>query len=351
MSKTGNTYTKQTVRFGVRLLCFLILTLSVLIYAMYVLTPKYEYGICSMNNFYAQPEDSIDVLAVGTSQLYAGINTNVLWARYGIAAYDLCSAEQPFWVSYYTIREALKTQHPQLILLDAKPASYLGSYSKHARVILSTYGIRGLDNRFGAILSSVKTVQDSVQYLLGLPAVHNNYEGITAEAFSYPVDNNGRGNTWKGYIETDKIQELNRPEYDENIEAKKINAREEEYARKIFELANENDIELMLIVMPYPDYATDQAYYKTLWEIAGEYGINVLDYNQPAYRNTIDEKYDFADYQHLSVRGSYNFSLRFGNELRKLITIQDRRKDEKYVSYDTCASIWYEKNPSFGTYP
>lgn len=87
--------------------------MALLAYAAYVLTPKYDYGICSMLNLYRQPENSVDVLAVGTSLFYAGINTNVLWDEYGIAAYNLCSAEQPFWVSYYTIREALKTQRPR----------------------------------------------------------------------------------------------------------------------------------------------------------------------------------------------------------------------------------------------
>ena len=208
MIKIKGQYAKQTVRFGVRLLCFLIITFLVLGYAMYVLTPKHDYGICAMNNLYAQAPDSIDVLAVGTSHLYAGINTNVLWSRFGIAAYDLCSAEQPFWISYYTIREALKTQHPKVILLDVKPASYIGSYTRHGRIILSSFGIRGIENRFGAIRSCVQTSWEAVQYILGISAVHSNYESVTLDDFRYPLDNSGRGSTWKGYIEMDKMESI-----------------------------------------------------------------------------------------------------------------------------------------------
>ena len=43
----------------------------ILSYALYVLTPKYDFGICSMMNLYAQPPNSIDVLAVGSSLLYS----------------------------------------------------------------------------------------------------------------------------------------------------------------------------------------------------------------------------------------------------------------------------------------
>ena len=147
-----------------------------------------------MINMYRQPEDSVDVLAVGTSLTYAGINTNVLWSEFGIASYNLCSAEQPFWVSYYTIKEVLKTQHPRVILLDAKPSIYERDYTKRGRTILSTYGIRGLENRMGAIMACVEK-DAAMGYILGLPEVHSNYERVKLNDFVFPPDNGG---PWTG---------------------------------------------------------------------------------------------------------------------------------------------------------
>ena len=351
MSKVRVINTKQTVRFGVRLLCFLILIGLILGYALYVLTPKYEYGVCPMNNLYAQPKDSVDVLAVGTSQIYSGINTNVLWSRYGITAYNLCSAEQTFWISYYVIKEALKMQHPKVILLDVKPASYIGSYSRHARVILSSFGIRGLDNRFGAIRSCVQTSEEAMDYILGIPAVHSNVEGLTAADFVYPLDNNGRGSSWKGYIETDGTNTFQRAAYDDTVEAKKLNARAEEYLRKTIEMVQEAGIELILIAMPYPDYTEDQPYQLPVWEIAEEYGVTVMDFNQKSLRGAVYDEYDFADYQHLNIRGSVNLSVRLGTELRRNYSLEDHRGDAYYESYDTCAKIWYDSHPDYGKYP
>ena len=110
----------------------------------------------------SQEKDTLDVIFLGSSHAYLGIQPMQLWEEYGIASYNLCSAEQPFWVSYYTIKEALKTQHPKVILLDAKPAIYTRDYSKRGRTILSTYGIKGMENRVGAILACVENVQDAV---------------------------------------------------------------------------------------------------------------------------------------------------------------------------------------------
>lgn len=347
MSERSVSRARQLAGFWLRFICFSALTVLLLAYASYVLTPKHDYGICSMMNLYRQPEDTVDVFAVGTSLAYAGVNTNVLWDEYGIAAYDLCSAEQPFWVSYYTIREALKTQHPQVILLDAKPSIYPRDYSKRGRTILSTFGIRGWDNRIGAILACVETPRDAFGYILGLPEVHSNYPRLEASDFPLPPDNGGRGPDWKGYIESDGIERHQRPSLTWNSVRRNMNEREEEYARKIFELAQREGIELMLIGLPNPDYANDHMYYNALWSVAEEYGISGVNYNDPSLRFGLRYSSDFADWQHLNVKGSVTFSRQLGADLKEWFDLPDRRGNARYASYDACAKAWFEKYPFF----
>ena len=55
---------------------------------------------------------------LGSSQLYADIAPAVLFSEYGITSYDFCANEQPLWISYYYIKEALKHQKPKAIVLD-----------------------------------------------------------------------------------------------------------------------------------------------------------------------------------------------------------------------------------------
>lgn len=347
MAERMNGRARRLALFFLRMACFIGIAVLLLGYATYVLTPKFDFGICSMMNLYAQPEESIDVLTVGTSLAYAGINTNVLWAEYGIASYNLCSAEQPFWVSYYTIREALKTQRPKAILLDAKPAIYTRDYTKRGRTILSTYGIRGLENRVGAMLACVEKPVDALGYILGLPEVHSNYEKIQVYDFVLPPDNGGRGSDWKGYIEMDEISRHQRPSVVWTNVKRNMNEREEEYARKIFELAKAEGIELLLVGLPNPDYANDHMYYNALWSIAEEYGIGGINYNDPDLRFGLRYSSDFADWQHLNVKGSMTFSRRLGADLRDLLALPDRRADAGYASYDACAEAWFARYPSF----
>ena len=64
MEKPTVSRRRELLCFWLRLICFALLTAAMLIYATYVLTPKHDYGICSMINLYRQEPDSIDVLAV-----------------------------------------------------------------------------------------------------------------------------------------------------------------------------------------------------------------------------------------------------------------------------------------------
>ncbi len=345
MSETTRPGKKSKALFFLRLVCFCLIAVLLTAYASYVLTPKNDYGICSMLNYYSQPENTIDVLAVGTSMFYAGINTNILWAEYGISSYDLCSAEQPFWVSYYTIQEALKTQSPKIILLDAKPAIYDADESKRGRIIMSTYGILGLENRFGAMLACVTDPVDAIGYMLALPQVHSNYQKVTAEDFLFPATNGGRGSDWKGYIEANETETHQRPSFVWTKMKRNMNSREEEYARKIFELVQEKGITLILVGMPNPDYAYDHMYYNALWEIAAEYGITGINYNDPEMRYGLRYTTHFADWQHLNVAGSIIFSRRLAEDLQKLVRLEDHRGDEAYDTYERCAQQWISQYP------
>ncbi len=351
MAKQALSHRRGLVFFGIRLVLFSFLAVLLIGYATYVLTPKNDYGICSMVNLYRQPEQSVDVLAVGTSMVYAGVNPNVLWADYGIAAYDLCSAEQPFWISYYVIREALKTQCPKVILLDAKPAVYTQEYSRRGRTILSTFGIRGMENRVGAILACVEQPSDALDYILGLPQVHSNYETVTWSDFAIPPSNGGRGENWKGFIEMDVVEHHQRPSMVWTDVKRSMSDKEEQYARKIFELCQEKGIQVLLIGLPNPDYAGDHMYYNALWALAEEYGVAGINYNDPNLRFGLRYSSDFADWQHLNVKGSITLSHKLGEDLLERFELPDHRDDPAYESYDLAAQAWFANLPAFESSP
>jgi len=330
-------------RFWLRLVCFVTITCMVLGLVCFILTPKYLYGICSMNNLYNQKRDSIDVLVLGTSLAYSGVNTNVLWAEYGIASYDLCSAEQPYWNSFYYLEETLKTQSPKLIVLDAKAASYPEDYTKRGRTVLNTYGIRSLCTRVRAITASTAP-EDRLSFLLAFPEIHGNYAGLGGDALRMPAEATAE---WKGFIGMEEHESHTRPSLVWTDTARPINARQQEYLEAIFDLAQTNGIPVLIVAFPYPDYASDHMFCNALWRIADRYGVPHLNYNDPAMRFGLAYTTDFADWQHLNTKGSVTFSRKLGADIQERFNIPDRRGDPAYASYDECLRQWLETWPDY----
>ena len=337
---------KMLLGFWLRLVVFALLLCVLLNYTVYVLTPKHDFGICPIINLYYQEDDTVDVLVLGTSCGYAGVNTNVLWEEYGIAAYNLCTAEQPYWISYYYLEEALKTQQPRLILLDAKASIYQDDYSKRGRTILATYGIRSFDTRMKAIAACVAD-EDFAGFALAFPELHSYYQKVETKNFAYPPDNSGRGTDWKGYIEMDVTEQHQRPSLVWTDIKKPLNARQQEYFEKTLALAKEHGIPVMLVGFPNPDYANDHMYYNSLWNVAAQYGVEGMNYNDPDLRVRLAYSSDFADWQHLNVKGSVTFSRRLGSDLKQMYELPDRRGEVAYATWQQCSDDWYAKYPDY----
>ena len=112
-----------------------------------ILEYKSPHGINQARAFYAQPKNSIDVLALGTSHVHCGINTGVLWEDYGIAAYDFSAAEQPVWVTYYYLKEAYKYQSPKVVVLDLFGLARFNEDYHYSWIEESIYGLRYSQNK------------------------------------------------------------------------------------------------------------------------------------------------------------------------------------------------------------
>lgn len=340
-------YRKTLVLFWLRAVCFVCLLLVVLIGALYVLTPKYDYGICSITNLYQQKDDTVDVLVLGTSMAYSAVNTNLLWAENGIAAYNLCGAEMPYWISFYYLQEALKTQSPKVIVLDAQPATYGMDNPARGRIIMSTFGIQDPLIRLKAIAASAKP-EDFLSYALGYPALHSMYSDVTGADFIFPPDNGGRGPSWKGYIEYNETERLTKANpADWNQSTRPLSSKQQMYFEKILALANERGINVLVVAFPTPYYATDIPYLNTLQGIAEHYQAMFINYNHPDNRLTWDYARDFADNQHLNIRSSAKLTEKLARDLTIRYSLPDHRGEAAYSSYDTCAEQWFALYPQY----
>lgn len=333
--------------FWLRMPIFIAAMLIILTYFIYVLTPKHAYGICSILNYYRQEKGTVDVLAVGTSLTYTNLNTNILWDEYGIACYDLATAEQPYWSTYAYLCEAFRVQKPKLVLLDLKAMTYLDDRVDRTRTVLCTFGILNPVTRLKAIYECVEP-EEFLGYALAFPQIHTNYVNNKKTDWILPPTNGNRGGNWKGFIEKNETAEHETPSINFAFKTPKyVNEHESGFFEKILQLCIENDVPVMLIGYPNADYKHDHLYYCAGFEIAEKYGITGINYNLPENAVGINYATECADWQHLNILGSSKLTRAVGRDLKELFDLEDHRGDPAYESWDKEAERWFKLYPQY----
>lgn len=338
------TSNSKRVKNVVKALVFVILLAMMINLISDVLSIKTTNGIAQWNVFYDIEEESLDVLVLGSSHAFVNINPVVMYEESGIAAFNLCSSMQNMWNTYYFLKEALKYQSPELIVLEAYGVCYNDDYTDFgdnvdiaARVINNNYGMKWSENRIESIFASVPEGR-RVEFLIELIQTHNRYEDIKSKDF-YEAAKYPEGKTWRGQVEHYGTY----PEALWNIHALDskdigtLTPKTEEYYRKVLELAEAEDIPVLIVFAPFSSI-TDEEKDKInkAMLIAEEYGVDCIDCttSEFVYNIGLDFKNDYVDQVHMNYRGDEKFSKYLASYLDYKYDLPDRRGNDLYADWE-----------------
>lgn len=108
------------------------------------------------------------------------------------------------------------------------------------------------------------------------------------------------------------------------------------YYRKIIELAQEEEIPVLIMVSPYAAYSVeDSAIYLHAEQIASEYGVRFIDYNKKYDELGLDFSKDCADIGHLNYRGVDKLTNAVGKLIDELYEVPDRRDENANESWES----------------
>lgn len=285
-----------------------------------------------IHSFYEVKEDSLDVLFLGSSHLYYGIQPNVLWREYGIAAYDMGSAEQTVASSYFLLKEAFQYQKPKVVVLESYYLWCPELYHSEARLRQAFDGMR-----YGAAKREmVDTMlpeldwKERLTYYLPFLKYHERWNAL--EDYDFHT---------KPYLRGARIDYTIAPLEDPGLptEASELPELSLEYLEKIKELCEEHDAEFVLVAIPYgveidqDRYVYQQGMNLALETWAKEQEIPFRFY-QKEEPELIDFATDFRDQTHLNTAGAEKFTADFGAWLAEQYKLENHRADEAYARYE-----------------
>lgn len=305
--------------------------------------------------FYGLKKNSVDVLMFGNSHIYCGIYPMKLYENTGIVSYSLATGSQPIALSYYLLKEALKTQTPKIVIVD--PSNLFTDEIDSAwRVGMDNmplndvkielaydYGRRQFGGGYWSVIFPIIKYHSRWNELTGNDYISNWY--MAGEVLNSRIVSNGITMTDIDTV-VNAIRERNPAflnEFNGNATSNKsfqnnlfeplIYENKREYLLKIKQLCDDYGAELILTTIPTLQYP----WIKSSWnrekstiikQFATEEGIIYLDLIYD-YDLKIDNKTDFFDDGfHLNCNGAQKVTNFLGDYL--LTKIQPTGNNELY---------------------
>lgn len=330
----------------VRVVVFVIIAALLFVYLNRVFTiGNSDSNKQIFNGFYAEEEETIDVMYLGTSATNRYFIPPKAYMDEGIAGFNLATMGLPMFFVPDLIDEVEKTQRPQLYIIELRNVLKTKDDITDAHIRRVTDSMTTSANKYEALDKALKYTEGAtgersnidegtLDYLLPIVKYHSKISvgEITLEDFM-PWETR---NTTKGYVlseSTLKQKEQNEPVYSDEYEP--LAPEMEEALLHVIDRCDQLDAEVLFVLSPYAMKDGIQEKFNTAIDIVEGRGYTVLDCNRKEATDAmgIDWKCDLYNSKHVNYVGAEKYTDYLVSYLKSHYDLPDRRNDDKWNSW------------------
>lgn len=318
-------YRKALSKLVLFLIIFMIINYSIGILLENTVGTSDLHAQIKWKEFYELPSNSLDLIFIGSSYSYRTFDPQVFDEKLGINSFNMGSPLQKPVENYYVLKETLKYQNPNLVILDINWGLF--NDDKYFNTKLWNF-----DNMKFSInkIEYLLNVFDRDQYIYVAPKSVRYHDKIGKLAKRIINRNNNiqdidsylKSYKGKGFIIDNNIVDVKNVEKSfEGASNNPLNYvwNEEQlkYLDKIVHLCKEKKVKLMFVTAPQsPIYLSlyDAHWYdydnirQTANNLAEKYEVEYLDYNTINKEKKLVTNEDFSDSSHLNYEGAQKIS-------------------------------------------
>lgn len=290
----------------------------------------------TMTGLYSTPKDTMELVFVGSSHCYGGIDTEYFWSNYGIPAFNMCCSGQDKDSAYHQLKELLKTQSPQMVVVEAY--AFLFERQEHIGNAYRNMLSMDFSKNSNELIRKYVEKENQLDYLLRWPIVHTRYRELQQYDFvQYEPSVFGRGHTYN--LHTEEVG------FDANIFYEplvtEISDHNKEWIDELDKLSKEEGFDLMFVQIP-SDVSSEQQYILNgCEEYLNLLGIPYLDLNKRMGEIGLNPKADFIDFNHVNYYGAEKTTEYLANYLMENYYFEPHDGEDEYELWDKSADYSY----------
>ncbi len=266
-----------------------------------------EYGSL-WEQYLQEPADSLDVLFFGSSIVYCDVAPGWIWEESGLRSWVMAGPEQTMALTYYYVREALKTQSPRLVVVEAGSLLFR-RYQDYSRANVSTLP-PGL-NRLSAVFRATER-SEWKGLLFPLYNYHARWTDVQTREISehlHPPQDALAGYTplARAIPQTPRVNRDRIPEektYADNLA----------WLERIGELCRKKGVRLLVYLAPSAARTPEEVTERIGADVRAM-GMEFLDLSDLPPEIDVDNELDWYDPLHFNLNGAEKFSRWWGRTL------------------------------------
>ncbi len=291
--------------------CLLLALLVLSHAAVTVLRPKRTDNGAVWSMYLQEPKDSVEVLFLGSSIAYCDVIPAVLFEEAGLSSYVMAGPLQTMPVTYYYLKESLKTQSPKLVVVEVSSLLF-PPYNSSLKINLSymPWGMNRLIPTFTELSPKLTGDPKSdpgerFELLFPLSAYHNRWQSLSEEDWKKGIWGE-QADPFAGYTCLEKAAAFEHFTTRE-VPKKAYFERNFSYLQKIRDFCREEEISLLFCLFPSVRRVGENEVQKIRERLSG-LEVPFQDFNESFSEIGLSLSGDFYDEEHLNLQGAERFS-------------------------------------------
>lgn len=298
----------------------------------------YDYNVTKLAGFYAEPEDTLDVVFLGASDVFTGFSSAYAYELYGFTSYPYAQDASPMVLYRSQLTEVLKHQNPKWIVVEINGALY-DDPSMHT----DGGALRRYLNNIPYSMNRIRTIMELVPaqeryfYFFPLAKSHSNWKSIPEQGqwVRDYYDVKWNGSKLKGNVTS--ISEFEAPAMMDvagDTSTAPLEPVSEKHLRSFLEFCREKGLENVLFVRFPHIISTEEGYTRfrrgnEAERIIREYGYSFVNLEREGEAIGLDYTADFYNDDHLNIAGQKKLTAYLGKLLAEDYGVGPTRLTEK----------------------
>lgn len=304
-------------------------------------------------NLHKEPADSIDVLLIGSSATYTNFASAYAYELNGFTSYPYALAGSTCTMWKPALQDALRTQDPKLVVIDAFTGGYepieIKTRSNQAYTVMAHMPFSDEKVEIARELSASIDDSSTLSYIIPFLRYHIRVPSNLLKIKDRIEMERYGASPLRGIQNMSYVRKLKKPdEASFSSEGVPLDPDTESIIRNFMDYCKSRDIKVLFVKYPSvltyedPEEMLINLRANRILEIADEYGFYTLNLQKSFYEIGFDEKKDFYNHGHANVRGQKKTTAYLANYIQNTLNVEPSElNDDLKAAWDESIAYYH----------